>query len=63
MWRLWNKLFGWEYVVIPWAFSDTKVVRVRYTQDGVPYLKVYDRILTLDVKEPILWLTKSKNGA
>lgn len=36
MWRLWNKLFGWDYVV-----SKGKVCRIHNAKNGVSYIVEY----------------------
>jgi hypothetical protein len=39
MWKIFNKLFGWQYAIVPYAFS-TEVVRVQVAQTGIKYYKI-----------------------
>ena len=59
MYKLWHKLFGWDYVA--WRNSaDQGISRVHTDGDGVAFYwrykstKVADRIKT---REDVLWLT------
>jgi len=37
MWKLWHKLFGWDYVLIE-TFGDQKRARIRKTPTGREYV-------------------------
>jgi len=59
MWKLWNKLFGWDYIY--WTNSaDQGVARIMTDFEGNPFYiryrltKVIDRIKTSD---QVMWLT------
>jgi hypothetical protein len=57
MWRLFNKIFGWQYAIIPFAFN-TEVVRVHTAQTGIKYYNIYGT--TCILKEQAVMLTLSK---
>ena len=38
MWRLWHRLFGWDYVALHWGVSRSVVCRVQTTPDGYPFV-------------------------
>lgn len=59
MWKLWNKLFGWDYVA--WENSaDQGVARVYQDGAGIAYyfrypsIRLADRILKTN---QVIWLT------
>lgn len=62
MWRLWNKLFGWDYIY--WESSTIEhciTSRIRVTGDGIPYFTSFKYAGYLykvkDHLHEILWLT------
>ena len=57
MWKIFNKLFGWQYAIVPYAFS-IEVVRVRVAQTGIKYYLIHGGIRIL--KEQAVMLTLSK---
>jgi hypothetical protein len=57
MWKIFNKLFGWQYAIVTFA-SDTEVVRVHTAQTGIKYYNIYGTTCTL--KEQAIMLTLSK---
>jgi hypothetical protein len=57
MWKLFNKLFGWQYALIDYA-SCNEIVKVRTAQTGIEYYKVYGEIHIL--RESAIRLTLSK---
>lgn len=66
MWRLLNKLFGWDYVA--WTNSaDNGIARVHLDGDGRPYYfrykisKVIDRLCPHNQYDTIIWLTCSSS--
>jgi hypothetical protein len=46
MWRLWHRLFGWEYVAIRYGFSD-QILRVRRSAEGDPICFFLDQTFHL----------------
>lgn len=40
MWKVWNYIFGWEYVVIE-NNADSVVRRIWWRGDGVPMITAY----------------------
>ena len=60
MWRLWNKLFGWDYVVWSYKHSDLPgdVSRIIVDQTGTPYIHEYSEVYrALSDASKIIWLT------
>tara|TARA_R110002153_G_scaffold122434_1_gene268336 strand:+ start:378 stop:563 length:186 start_codon:yes stop_codon:yes gene_type:complete len=57
MWKIFNKLFGWQYALIPFA-GGTELVRVHTTQTGIKYYKIYGDIRIL--RESAIWMTLNK---
>lgn len=60
MWRLWHKLFGWDYVY--WELiSMSGVSRVRLAPNGVAYFRILGLIIcvTDPSLDDILFLTCS----
>ena len=57
MWKLFNKVFGWQYALVTYA-SCREIVRVQTTQTGIKYYKIYGDICLL--KEQAVMLTLSK---
>ena len=60
MWRLWHKLFGWDYVY--WELiSMSGISRVRVAPSGLVYLKVFGLIIRVAESsfDDILFLTCS----
>lgn len=47
MWRLWHKLFGWQYVVVSVVQGDSLVAKVHSGPDGIPYVMAYGDIVFL----------------
>ena len=47
--KIFNKLFGWEYVTFRWGFSSIIRRAVRYPS-GVILVKAYDEIMILDTE-------------
>ena len=45
MWKLWHRLFGWDYVQVDMAGLVVK--RLRWTPNGNPYIKWLGRIYLL----------------
>lgn len=46
MWRLWHKLFGWDYVY--WEFlSMSGVSRVRLAPNGLAYVRILGVIIRI----------------
>lgn len=43
MWRIWNWLFGWDYVAVGYG-NIHFIRRVRKLPDGTPYIRVLDTI-------------------
>lgn len=39
MWRLWHKLFGWEYIAMSYSGALYVVSRVRETPSGIKYIR------------------------
>lgn len=40
MWRLFHKLFGWDYVRVEFGF-DYHIRRIKKTPNGVEYVNLY----------------------
>tara|TARA_R110000851_G_scaffold5671_4_gene23242 strand:- start:1276 stop:1461 length:186 start_codon:yes stop_codon:yes gene_type:complete len=57
MWKIFNKLFGWQYAIICYGSGDY-VVKVHTAQTGFRYYKIYGGIYLL--KEQAVMLTLSK---
>jgi hypothetical protein len=57
MWKIFNKLFGWQYALINFA-SCKEIVRVHTTQTGIEYYKIYGDIRIIG--ESDIWLTLNK---
>lgn len=60
MWRLWHKLFGWEYALIRWAFCDQKIVRLRKTPNGEHYYRIYGETRQFEQDRLIMRLTNKE---
>lgn len=43
MWKLWHKLFGWDYVLVE-AFGDQKRVRILRTPTGREYAHLWSTL-------------------
>jgi hypothetical protein len=43
MWKLWNKLFGWDYVLFQFG-NQPYIRRIVKTPKGVEYVKIYGTI-------------------
>lgn len=60
MWRLWHKLFGWDYVVYAGSFH-TRVCQLY--KDGMGRVWIYRHTnsdpLTIDDPKRVMWLTCS----
>lgn len=47
MFRLYNKLFGWDY--IQWSnFADSGISRIRVDAEGIPYYFRYSGVDIID---------------
>ena len=61
MWRLWHKLFGWDY--IQWDLGTHGIRRIRVAPNGLVYFMCLGKIINL--AEPgyhkIMYLTCSKD--
>lgn len=61
MWRLWHKLFGWDYIY--WSLGTHGVRRIRVAPNGLVYFMCLGEIISL--AEPgyhkITYLTCSKD--
>lgn len=61
MWRLWHKLFGWDY--IQWKLGPNGISRIRVAPSGLVYFMRLGEIINL--AEPgyhkITYLTCSKD--
>lgn len=57
MWRLWHKLFGWQYVIYDFGF-DSSIRRVRTSPTGVQYIKMYGGIKRVTTLRNVEFLTK-----
>ena len=61
MWRLWHKLFGWDY--IQWKLGTHGIRRIRVVPNGLVYFMCLGEIINL--AEPryhkIMYLTCSKD--
>ncbi len=58
MWKLWNLLFGWDYVV--WRnWADQGVARVQRDELGAWYwrYKITNLADRIDNREQVIWLT------
>lgn len=60
MWRLWNKLFNWDYVA--WSYKSSgipgDVSRIIVDQTETPYIHEYDEVYrALHDTSKIIWLT------
>lgn len=59
MWKLWNKLFGWDYVV--WSnTADQGIARVHVDGLGRAYCWRYSGVAICDViqkPKDVIWLT------
>lgn len=60
MWRLWNKLFGWDYVY--WSHRGHCIIsRVKFSGNGKPYFKAYRcgflHLIDEDSYNELIWLT------
>ena len=54
MWKIFNVLFGWQYVLVPFA-GCMEIARVYTTQTGINYYKIYGKIRIL--RESDIWMT------
>ena len=55
MWKLWNKLFGWDYV---WYANFTfEASRVRVLPTGEPYIIYNDCLYIITNNKRFIWLT------
>lgn len=61
MWKLWNKLFGWQYALIKYG-STADITRVHFTSDGWLYYKSGLYYVALEKNNPrvIAILTEEK---
>lgn len=59
MWRLFNKLFGWQYVVMSFGYDDY-IRRVHKSVYGEEYVHLYGRVIKLSDRKPVLRLTKEE---
>lgn len=59
MWRLWNKLFGWDYIL--WTNTATSdISRVHITPDSKVFYYLYSGFKYNEVirnKSQVIWLT------
>ena len=64
MYRLFNLLFGWDYIYWTNHF-DKGISRILVTADGIPYYYRYPGMTIIDLADgtvsKILWLTCSKS--
>ena len=52
MWKLWHKLFGWDY--IQWSIADShQVSRIKRAPNGLAYFKKYGEIVSFPLKTSI----------
>lgn len=61
MWRIWNKLFGWQYALVEYGF-DTYVSRVYSLPDGREYVLIYNQLIFLDDKLSRVYKLTCKKG-
>ena len=47
MWKLWNKLFGWDYVSFQYGFSQI-VRRVKAAPNELRYVTAYGEIIYIE---------------
>ena len=61
--KLMNKLFGWDYALVSWAFSY-EVCRVVVMPSGKRFYKAYGDIYPLEEGhfEPLTWEESDKRG-
>ena len=62
MWRIFNKLFGWHYINMLYAF-DSEVFRVRKAPSGTIYVKAYGEIIPQNrwkCWEPLTFIKEGK---
>ena len=53
MWKIWHKLFGWDYIVFSYGIADI-VKRIRVTSNGKEYVKVTSDMFFIDENNKIL---------
>ena len=63
MWRLWHKLFGWDYIQWNLGLGTHGIRRIRVAPNGVVYFKRLGEIFSLAEPEyhKITYLTCSKD--
>jgi hypothetical protein len=59
MWKLLNKIFGWQYAIITYAYNG-EIVRVHTSPTGIQYYKIYGGVHILEEFAVILTLSKQE---
>jgi hypothetical protein len=47
VYKIWHKLFGWDYILVNFAF-DKVIKRIRVTPNGREYVKIHSYIFFLE---------------
>lgn len=50
MWKLFNKLFGWQYGVIEWG-NSLEIRRIQRAPNGLEFIKIYGTIIIIDNRQ------------
>ena len=66
MWRIWHRLFGWQYVhMVTYPMGCVHAIRrVRWTAAGERYVKWHDELVFIDRPHtgwnftPLTWIEK-----
>ena len=48
MYKLWHRLFGWDYVLVNMQYRYDEIVRVHTPVKGVAYVVLKGNVVTLD---------------
>ena len=43
MYKIWHKLFGWDYVLFRWG-GTSEIKRIIITPNGTEYIKIYSKL-------------------
>lgn len=59
MWKIWHKLFGWDYIVFSFGLADT-VRRIRVTPNGKEYVKIISSVVLVNENNKTLESTSGE---